>query len=187
MSSTRIQDDLLKEFNETKKMIYEQVELLDPLATSLRKPAAQRLINKGALAFTEIVLYLLFAGTILFAFFMNKIYPFYILTEMKYKPEYRPLGIEKIEFLNITIYAVVGIIALLFYALARTVRHIRLKNNILNLAGKNIKHIVGQHLERKAVIDAIVQRHFLELPNTHLEEGVVTSANEVANPGYDEA
>ncbi len=168
-------------------MIYEQVELLDPLATSLRKPAAQRLIKKGVLVFSEVLFYLLFAGTIMFAFFMNKLYPFYILSEMRYKPEFRTVGIEKIEMMNIVMYAIVFFIALLFYFLARTIRHIRLKNNILNLAGKNIKQIVGQHLKRKASIDAIQQRHFLELPNEHLEEGVVaTPTNEVPNPGYDE-
>ena len=35
---------------------------------------------------------------------------------------------------------------------------------MLDLAGKNIKDLVGQHLNRKAAIDAIEQRHFLELP-----------------------
>ena len=50
-------------------MIYEQIELLDPLGTSLRKPAAQRLAGKGALIFSEILCYLLAAGIITFMFF----------------------------------------------------------------------------------------------------------------------
>lgn len=189
MSSTRLNDDLFKEFKETKKMIYEQVDLLDPLATSLRKPAAQRLIKKGALVFTEILMYLFFVGTIVFAFFMDKIYPFYLLSEMKYKLDYTVLDIKTIQMLNYAIYGVVILVAILFYFLARATRHVRLKNNILNLAGKSIKSIVGQHLERKAAISAINQRHFQELPNNHLEEeeGVVLPTNEIANPGYEDA
>lgn len=183
MTSTRLQDDLFKDFKEQKKMIYEQVELLDPLGTSLRKPAAQRLVSKGSLIFSEILCYLLAIGIITFLFFMDKIYPFYLLADLRFKPEYRSMGWINIQALNFLIYAIIVVVAILFYGLARAARAIRLKNDILNLAGINIKEIVGQHLKRKAAIDAIEQRHFMELPNEHLEEGVV-NVNEVRNPGY---
>ena len=184
MTSNRLQDDLLKDFREQKEMIYEQVKLLDPLATSLRKPAAQRLINKGALIFTEILCYLISIGIIAFLFFLDKVYPFYVLTDIRNKSEFRTLGWMNIQGFSIAIYATIALVAFLFYLLARSARAIRLKNNILNLAGKNIKQITGQHLKRKAAIDAIEQRHFLELPNEHLEEGV--QLNDVPNPGYDD-
>lgn len=185
MTANRLQDDLLKDFKEQKKMIYEQVELLDPLGTSLRKPAAQRLVSKGFLVFAEIICYLLAIGIITFLFFKDKIYPFYLLADLRFKPEYQKMGWINIQALNFAVYGIVALVAVLFYGLARTARIIRLKNDILNVAGKNIKEIVGQHLNRKAAIDAIEQRHFLELPNTHLEEGVVR-VNEVPNPGYGE-
>ncbi|MCB9045861.1 MAG: hypothetical protein H6550_06955 [Chitinophagales bacterium] len=185
MTSTRLQDDLLKDFKEQKKMIYEQVELLDPLGTSLRKPAAQRLISKGFMIFSEVICYLLAAGIIAFMFFMDKIYPFYILADLRFKSEFRSMGWINIQAFVFAIYAVFGLVAVLFYALGRSSRAIRQKNDILNLAGKSIKEIVGQHLHRKASIDTIEQRHFRELPNEHLEEGVV-KVNEVPNPGYDE-
>jgi len=184
MTSTRLQDDFLRDFKEQKKMIYEQVELLDPLGTSLRKPAAQRLIGKGALIFSEVICYLLAIGIIAFLFFIDKIYPFYILSELRFKSEFRSLGWINIQAFIIAIYAAFGLIALLFYGLARSARAIRQKNDILSLAGKNIKEIVGQHLQRKAAIDTIEQRHFRELPNEHLEEGV--QVNEIPNPGYEE-
>lgn len=183
MTSNRLQDDLLRDFKEQKTVIYEQVELLDPLATSLRKPAAQRLISKGALIFSEILCYLLAIGTIAFAFFLDKVYPFHLLSEIRYKGEFRKLGVVNIEAFSFGIYGLIILIALLFYLLARASRAIRLKNTILNLAGKSIKVIIGQHLNRKASIDTIEQRHFMELPNEHLEEGV--KVNDIANPGYD--
>lgn len=186
MTSTRLQDDLIRDFKEQKRMIYDQVELLDPLATSLRKPAAQRLISKGALIFAEVLCYLLAVGIIVFLFFMEKIYPFYILSDIKYKSEFRQLGWMNTQAFSIAIYAIISLVAILFYGLARASRAIRLKNTILNLAGKNIKVVIGQHLERKASIDTILQRHFDELPNEHLqdeEEGVVL--NDIPNPGFD--
>ena len=187
MTSTRLQDDLLQNFKEERKVIYEQIELLDPLGTSLRKPAAQRVLSKGALIFAEVLFYLLSLGTVAACFFLNKIYPFYIISEMRFKSEYRHLNIMDRQFVNISQYVLLGIIAILFYIIARSFRQVRLKNSILNLAGKNIKIIVGQHLKLKASIDAIEQRHFLELPNDHLEHiPDSVKVNEVPNPGYDE-
>lgn len=182
MTSTKLQDDLLKDFKEQKKMIYEQVELLDPLGTSLRRPAAQRLISKGVLIFSEILCYLLAVGAIVVAVFMDMLYPFYVVAEI-HREEYSSIGKTNIDAFTYGMYALFGLIAILFYMLARAARAVRLKNNILNLAGKNIKLIVGQHLNRKASIDSIEQRHFLELPNDHLE---TVEVNDVPNPGYDE-
>lgn len=185
MTSTRLQDDLLKDFKEQRKMIYKQVELLDPLATSLRKPAAQRLISKGSLIFSEVLCYVIVLGLIAFVVFMDKIYPFYILTELRFKSEFRQLGWVNIQAFVMAVYALVIIIAILFFGLGRAARAFRLKNDILNLAGKNIKLVIGQHLERKASIGSIEQRHFQELPNEHLEEEDGVVINEVPNPGYE--
>lgn len=184
MTSSRLQDDLLKDFKEQRKMVYDQIELLDPLATSLRKPAAQRLISKGALVFSEVLCYLLSVGIIVFLFFMEKIYPFYLLAELKHKSNFRSMGWVNIQTFSIAIYAIIALVAILFYGLARAARAIRLKNTILNLAGKNIKVVIGQHLTRKASIDTLDQRHFTEFPhNDFAEDGV--NVNQVPNPGYD--
>ena len=103
-------------------------------------------------------------GTATLAVFLNQVYPFYILPELRYKTEYRALGWMNIEAFNIAIYIMLGLIAVLFYILARCIRHLRLKNDILHFAGKQIKELVGEHLRRKAAIEAIEQRHFTELP-----------------------
>ncbi len=162
---SRLQDDLLNDFRAQKKIILEQIELFDPLATSMRLPAAQRLMNKTLLVIFEVLCYLLSLGFIGFMLVMDVVYPFNFLSKIRYIKSIETFTqFSDAEYFSIAVHAMVGFIALLFFILARVVARIRLKNNILDLAGKNIKQLVGQHLNRKASIDAIEQRHFLELP-----------------------
>lgn len=183
----RLQDDLLYDFKEQKNMIYSQLEVFDPLGTQLSKPAAQRLVSKGALIFAEVLGYVLAAGAIALAVFLTKLYPFYILDELRFKSDYIKLGYMNVQIFLFCIYGFLGLIALLFYGLARAMRHLRLKNDILSFAAKNIKTLVGQHLKRKAAIDTIEQRHFLELPDMQGEGVSSVRVSQVPNPGYDEA
>lgn len=185
----RLQDDLLQEFREEQRFVNEQIKLFDPLATSLRKPVAQRLLNKGLLIFMEIVCYLAFLGSIAVGIFLNKLYPFYLVAQLSRSQYREQLGSTNVQNFTIGVYALIALIALLFLVCARMLRRIRLKNAILNIAGKNIKTAVGDLLKRKAAIDAIEQRNFMELPAT----GAVTSSvelppakvNDMPNPGYD--
>jgi hypothetical protein len=194
MSLTNLKDDLLQEFREERKMINAQVEALDPLATSLRKPAAQRIISNGGLIALEILCYLLALGGIVFMVFMNKIYPFYILADLSYNPQYRNIGFVNVFYLQAAIYGMVAFICILFYILGLSLRRIRQKNNILQMAGNNIKTVVGQILTRKAAIETIEQRHFIDLPELQLNVGSSIeiprqpkqNVNQVMNPGYSE-
>lgn len=184
MSLTRLQDDLLHDFKEQKAVIEQQLEVFDPMGMELAKPAARRLVSKSILIITEILCYLLSLGSIAFAVFLTKLYPFYILEEIKVKPEYSKLGNMTVSLFNLSIYAMIGLMALLFFLLGMAVNSIRRKNDILHFAGKHIKTLVSQHLKRRAAIETIEQRHFMEMP-------VVTPAaepvkvNEVPNPGYE--
>jgi hypothetical protein len=183
----KLQDDLLRDFKEQKAMIYDQLEVFDPMGTQLAKPAAQRLVSKGILIVSEILCYLLAIGAIAFAFFMTKMYPFYILNEIQYKADYVKLGWVNVRMLTICIYAIIGLVSLLLFAVGTSLRHIRLKNDILGFAGKHIKKLVSQHLTRKASIDTIEQRHFLELPDFQ-EEGISkVKIGDIPNPAYDES
>lgn len=184
MALTRLQDDLLQDFNEQKQMIEQQLEVFDPMGMELSKPAAQRLVSKGAMIFAEIICYLMSLGCIAFAVFLNKLYPFYILSELRFKPKYNSLGVINIEAFNMAIYGLIGLICILFFVIARTMRSIRLKNDILHFAGKHIKTLVSQHLKRKAGIQALEQRHFMDQPIT-MPYDTSVKVNEVPNPGYD--
>lgn len=182
---SRLQDDLLQEFKEEKRMVEEQLGVFDPLGTELSKPAAKRLVSKGALIVAEVVCYLLSLGTIALVVAVGWVYPFTLLQQIRFKEEYASANINDIEAFVIVVYGLLVLIAILFFIVARTMRSIRLKNNILHLAGKNIKTLVGQHLKRKAAIDSISQRHFFE--SNAMTEGISKiSVNEVPNPGYDE-
>ena len=162
MSLTTLKDDLLQEFREERTMINEQLELLDPLATSLRKPAAQRLLSSGTLIITEVSCYIVSAGGLAFIGFMHRIYPFGILGDMFYSSPIRNgIGAENLTYLILAIYGIAAISVALMFIIGRMAREIRLKNDILHHAGKDIKLIVGQHLERKAALETIEQRHLL--------------------------
>lgn len=184
-----LKEDLIQDFRKQKILIHEQLAIFDPLGTQLRTPAAKRLVSKGMLILSEVLCYLLTLGAVALAVFLPKIHPFYILSELSVKQQYEGLGKSNIELLNIGIYALIGLIALLFFGLARAVRIIRLKNDILNFAGKHINTLVGENLKRKAIIETIEQRHSTELPvmpytNMSSYEGV--QVNEVPNPGFGE-
>lgn len=183
MALTRLQDDLLHDFKEQKAIIEQQLEVFDPMGMQLAKPAAQRLVGKTILIITEILCYLLSLGSIAFAIFLTKLYPFYVLNELRFKPEYSKLGTMTVTVFNASIYGLIGLIALLFFLLGWAVSGIRQKNDILHFAGKHIKTLVSQHLKRRASIEMIEQRHFMELPVVHTEQQV--RVNEVPNPGYD--
>ena len=203
MSLTTLKDDLLHEFREERVMISDQIELLDPLATSLRKPAAQRLLSSGTLIMTEFICYVISLGGVAFMAFMHKIMPFNVLGQMFYNSSLRNgIGASNLFYLILGIYWLAAIGVVLIFVIGRMAREIRLKNDILNMAGKDIKTIVGQHLERKAALDTIEQRHMLASgvsPNNNTKsvtDGVTTtysnpgitqvkrSVNEVINPGF---
>lgn len=180
MAHSRLQDDLLQEFREHKRIMSEQIALFDPLATSLRRPAAQRLASKTALIITEILCYLLFLGFAALTLGMNLVFPFNLLVQFPIEQDImQGLHFSREEWFHLAVRGLSALIALLFMVMAALIRRIRLKNDILYLAGTNIKTLVGQHLTRKAAMEAIEQRHFMELPN--FNEHVTT----MPNPGYD--
>ena len=190
MALTTLKDDLLQEFREERIMINEQIELLDPLATSLRRPAAQRLLSSGTLIISEISCYIVSLGGLAFLGFMHMIYPFSIMGEIFYNSEMRnKAGSMNVLYFILAVYGIAAISVILVFIIGRMAREIRLKNDILHMAGKDIKTIVGQHLERKAAHDTIEQRHMLGLSGISMPNSTPTrpkvQVNEVMNPGYE--
>jgi len=201
MPLTTLKDDLLAEFREERVMINEQIALLDPLATILRKPAAQRMLSSSTLALSEYICYIISLGGVACICFLNKIYPFSSLYDLFYNPRIRnTIGGPNLMYLTMGVYGVASISVALTFILGRVAREMRLKNEILYQAGKDIKIIVGQHLERKAALDTIEQRHMLgmsgiqqpskqQVPvlaaNTPFMASLTGSINEFRNPGFE--
>ncbi len=166
MKPILLQDDLINDFQEQKKIIREQIALIDPLAASLRKPAAKRLFHAGFLVFMEIIAWLLCLGCIAVIVFQNKLYPLYFLSQMLHDTALS--GTYKLYDLQMLNWAVKGLLllaALLFVIIARMLAQIRKKNGVLHLAGKNMKVLVEQLLKRKAVMESLEQRHPISMPS----------------------
>ena len=178
--STRLQDDLFQDFQEQRKFIHEQVEMFVPVAESLSRPAAARIMNKMTLIICEFLCYLLCIASVAFIFLMDKFPPFNIISTIMYDAHLRiGVGEQNVFILKIALIGMFVLVAILFYFLGAYSRNMRLKNTILHIASKDIKRLVGQLLTRKAAIESIDQRHFEELP---MPEPTV---NNMPNPGFD--
>lgn len=181
MENSRLQDDLLKEFKQEREMIVTQLDLLDPLAVSLRKPAAARVLNSIFLLVLEGLTWLSIVGVASFCIVRDNIYPFYILARLRTKADSIGFSARDVNFLYWSIVGFATIIAFLLFIIARNLAHIRKKNAILQMAANRIKIVVGEQLKRKAAVDAIDQRHFGILEPLPLPELKSTT---VPNPGH---
>ena len=185
MATPRLQDDLLREFRAEQTFVAQQIDRFDPVATSLRRPAAARVASSGAMFFVELLCYLGALGLLACAIFSDKIYPLLLFTRFK-RPEYsaviRPGNVENLYWWMI---GALVFSALLLYALARALRRVRIKNAMLARTGSTVKSLVGDLLKRKASIDALEQRHAQEIADlpTAID---TTNVNDAPNPGYDE-
>jgi hypothetical protein len=157
MITKRLHDDLVLEFKENKRMIYEQLELLDPLGVALLKPSASKTAPKFIMIIIEILMYVLALG-------------FFALPFLFEYNRTRSIGLNPgvIRYAYWGTISLVVLFGVLFLIIARLVHAIRLKNNTLQIAKQTVKTIVATQLKRKASMDATDQRHFSELPNDHL-------------------
>lgn len=162
-------NDLVHDWQDQKTMIKEQIKLIDPMATSLRKSTAQRFLNATLNVVMEILMYLLALGSIAYLFFLDNLGPFYILGKITSTPEIKTLfpGNDLSSF-GMAIKGLFVLIAVLFLVIGRMLANIRHKNATLSLAGKNMKTISGQHLARKTAIETLEQRHIMVLPKTDI-------------------
>ena len=191
MALTTLKDDLLQEFGEERIMISEQMELLDPLGTSLRKPAAQRLLSSTTLFLTEFLCYTLFIGGIAAMIMMPNLYIVKLLNNINSKPDlyHDTLDVEMVKTSILASYGIIAISSIFILIIGRMARTIRHKNDILYQAGKDIKIILGQHLERQAAIDTIEQRHLLNFSGIAMplkNKPMKVNVNDISNPGFEE-
>lgn len=167
MKPFALQEDLIRDFQEQKKTIREQVKLIDPMATSLRKPAAKRLLHAGFLVFMEILTWILFLGSVAFVLFLNKLYPFYLLNSLVHDAtitdRYKP---EDLQMLSWGLKGIAIFAAVLLLIIARMLATIRMKNSVLNVAGRNMKLLMEQMLQRKAGMESLEQRYPTEMPSS---------------------
>lgn len=163
-------NDLVHDWQEQKALIKEQIKLIDPMATSLRKSTAQRFLSATLNVIMEMLMYLLALGSIAYLFFLDNLGPFYILGKITTTPEIKTLfSSNDLSNFGMAIKGLFVLIAILFFIIGRMLANIRHKNTTLSLAGKNMKTISGQHLARKTEIETLEQRHIMVLPKTDIE------------------
>ena len=176
-----LHEDLIKDWQEQKKLVKEQVILIDPMATSLRKSMAQRFLNASWNVIMEILMYLLSIASIAYIFFINNIGPFYVIDKVATDPEIVRVKVPQMDMdnLGLSLKGIFILLAILFFIIGRMLANIRSKNATLSLAGKNMKTISGQMLQRKSTIEAIEQRHIAVLPKTDIIVDSVQSIDRV--------
>lgn len=162
-------EDLVKDWQDQKVMIKDQIRLIDPMATSLRKSTAQRFLNATMNIIMEILMYFLAIASIAFLFFLNNLGPFYLVEKINTTPEVKAMfPSDDLSNFDMAVKAIFVIFAILFLIIGRMLANIRHKNTTLSLAGKNMKTISGQHLARKQEIEILEQRHVAVLPKTDI-------------------
>ena len=168
MKPSSLQDDLILDFQEQKRTISEQVLLIDPMATSLRKPAAKRLLHTGFLVFMELLALLLLLAAIAFVVFMDKLYPYFLVNQLLNDTDilvqYKAHDIKMLAWGIKGIGIVVGVS---FLVIARMLATVRKKNSVLNIAGKNMKLLAEQMLKRKAAMEMLEQRYPMDMPSNN--------------------
>ncbi|MBL7720273.1 MAG: hypothetical protein JNL72_15660 [Flavipsychrobacter sp.] len=160
---SRLQDDLFQDFKEQKETIYKQLEIFEPLEARLRKPAASRLLGKGILIVFEIVCYALTGTMVAVAVLMSGTVPFQVWMEIEQViRDNRQELADDLQAIGFLASAVCIVIAILFLIMGRMLSSIRRKNDIIHNVSKDMKALVSQHLVRKAAIQSIESRHFMD-------------------------
>jgi hypothetical protein len=166
MVSNNLKEDLIRDFLDQKKSINEQLLLIDPMAASLRKPAAKRLFHNGIIILLEIIFWLLFLGCIALIFLMDRVTPFHVLNQLMHDSDIKShYNTADLHLLHWAIVGLIAVIGVLFFLITRMLAAIRMKNTVLHIAGRNMKALVEQMLHRKAVINSFEQRYEVELPS----------------------
>ncbi|HTO16202.1 MAG TPA: hypothetical protein VLZ83_10540 [Edaphocola sp.] len=168
MENNSLYNDLVKDWHAQKALVKEQVTIIDPIATSLRRSLATRFLNVTLNVLMEIIMYLLSIGSIAYIFFMDNLGPFYVMSKAAVDPLLFNVGKSDMKSFQWAIIGMFILLAFLFFIIGRMLANIRKKNALISLVGKEMKIISGQLLERKSVIENLEQRHVMELPNTDL-------------------
>ena len=187
MSLSTLEDDLLNELKEEHRLIYEQIEVLDPLSVALRKPLHQRMMSNTLLTLGEIICYMLAIGGIIFTAVAHTIYPFSVLAKVyNSKALMSKLGDSDVDHFALAVYAVMVLCILLIFLIGRMARDIRKKNQILHLAGMDIKEMMAGHLDRKAAIDYLEMKHEFDFAGSSImdEDEGAEDINDILNPGF---
>ena len=187
MALTALEDDLLRELEQERNMVYEQIEVLDPLSVSLRHPLSRRFLGNTILLIFEYLCYLVAIAGILFTAMAHTIYPFTVLNKVyTTKSIITKIGETDFMHFSVAVYALLVLCVLLIFLVGRMARDIRIKTNLLQTVSIDVSEILAQHTERKAAIDYLEQKHEFDFSGDSIpdDDDAGPDINDIANPGY---
>lgn len=151
---------LIHDFQEQKSTIKRQIDLMDPIAESIKEPARKRFFNKSLLMMGEFIMYILaiafFASTILFDKipFINTWDQLISLGEVK---DY--FVMNELLWYEVFIRGLLFSLALFTLWVARMLARFRKKNELLQLAGVQMNQAVEELLKRRIAIEDIENKY----------------------------
>jgi hypothetical protein len=147
---------------------------LQTLAQSLKLSAGKHILNNTWFVLLSIICVLLGISSIVFLFLMKNIWPFFIINELRHSQNLLELGFNKadVNIFSLVVKGMILLFGILFLYLGLLFNNLRIKNNIIQSAGKKIGLHLGILEKEIAANKPIELLHKLEEKDlSFLEEG----------------
>lgn len=134
------------------------LERISPLVKSIYNSKVSFMFGQGVDYFSEFIYYILAIACFSFIFLMNKIFPFYILSEIIDKKIYKEALTSKgdIDAFHLGVKALVVIIGLLFLLIGLNKRSSRESRTLLKKSGDELKNMEEYFLGKKAELEKLL-------------------------------
>lgn len=164
-ADSNLTNDLILDFQDQKLQLDKQVQQTDPMATALHTKAGRHFFQTGFILFLELLVWVLLVACVAFLIFMDKLYPFHFLFQIKadttLSRQYHPSD------LNTLIWGVKGLVILLglvlFWA-GRMLHKTRKKNALIKSAGSHLRKLMELFFDRQRAIRLLEDKYPLQLP-----------------------
>ena len=155
-------------FNQEKKtphdaqqQVQDANQILDrvsPLVKSIYNSKVSFMFGQGVDYFSEFIYYIVAIACFSFIFLMNRIFPFYILSEIIDKKIYKDALTSKgdIDAFHLGVKALVVIIGLLFLLIGLNKRSSRESRTLLKKSGDELKKIEEYFLNKKVDLEKLL-------------------------------
>ncbi len=193
MSHSELIRDLIQDFQQQKSDLNGQIQLIDPIATSIRKPAATRLLNDSLLIIGEYLMYILSLGFFALTIFTNKVMilnTWFQVSEIGEVQDRIPE--DDLLWFEVAYKGLFFLLALCFIWIGRMLSKFRHKNSVLQLAAKDMNTLVEGLFKRKIEIEQLENKYDNILPisaegnislstiEKYIAEGGIPSDNDTA-------
>lgn len=199
MSHSELIRDLIQDFQQQKSDLNGQIQLIDPIATSIRKPAATRLLNDSLLIIGEYLMYILSLGFFALTIFTNKVMilnTWFQVSEIGEVQDRIPE--DDLLWFEVAYKGLFFLLALCFIWIGRMLSKFRHKNSVLQLAAKDMNTLVEGLFKRKIEIEQLENKYDNILPisaegnislstiEKYIAEGGIPSDNDTAYDDNDD-